>query len=82
MIKLGMDADLVMLDFNQLHLIPCHDLTASVVYAASGGDVCLTMVRGNILYAAGRYFTIDLPKVMEELTQRVIPAVFGQESET
>ena len=82
MIKIGMDADLAMLDFNQLHLIPCHDLTASVVYAASGGDVCLTMVRGNILYAAGRYFTIDLPKVMEELTQRVIPAVFGQESET
>lgn len=82
MIKLGMDADLVMLDFNQLHLIPCHDLTASVVYAASGGDVCLTMVRGNVLYAAGRYFTIDLPKVMEELTQRVIPAVFGQETET
>lgn len=81
MIKLGMDADLAMLDFNQLHLIPCHDLTASVVYAASGGDVCLTMVRGNILYAAGRYFTIDLPKVMEELTQWVIPAVFDQESE-
>lgn len=82
MIKLGMDADLAMLDFNQLHLIPCHDLTASAVYAASGGDVCLTMVRGNILYAAGRYFTIDLPKVMEELTSKVIPGVFGRETET
>ncbi len=83
MIKLGMDADLVMLDFNQLHLIPCHDLTDCVVYAASGGDVCLTMVRGKILYAAGRYFTIDLPQIMEELTKQVLPVVFAPvESQT
>ncbi len=81
MIKIGMDADLVMLDFNQLHLIPCHDLTASVVYAAAGGDVCLTMVRGKVLYAAGKYFTINLPEVMEELTQRVIPQVFAPASD-
>lgn len=81
MIKVGMDADLVMLDFNQLHLIPCHDLTASVVYAASGGDVCLTMVRGKVLYAAGKYFTINLPAVMKTLTESVIPTVFAAEAE-
>ena len=81
MIKLGYDADLAMLDFTQLHLIPCHDLTAGVVYAATGQDVCLTMVRGEILYAAGRYPTIDLPAVMQELTQYAIPTVYSRPSQ-
>ena len=67
MIKLGMDADLVMLDFTQPQLMPTRDLTASVVYACSGRDVLLTMVRGEILYFMGRYPTIDLGAVMEEL---------------
>lgn len=81
MIKPGMDADLVMLDFTQPHLVPTHDLVASVVYTATGRDVCLTMVRGEILYVAGRYPTIDLTQVMEELTQYAMPTVFAENTE-
>lgn len=76
MLKIGMDADLCMLDFTQPHLIPCHDLMSHLVYAADGHDVVLTMVQGKILYAAGKYPTIDLAKVMEELTTYAIPKVF------
>ena len=50
-----MDADLILLDFNQPHLIPCHNVLSQLVYAASGHDVALTMVRGQILYADGKY---------------------------
>ena len=42
-----------MLDFTQPHHIPCHNILSNLVYAASGHDVVLTMVRGKILYAAG-----------------------------
>ncbi len=76
MIKLGMDADLVMLDFTQPHLVPTHDLMASVVYTTTGRDVVLTMVRGEILYAAGRYPTIDLASVMQELAEYAMPTVY------
>jgi hypothetical protein len=69
MIKVGMDADLAMLDFTQPHLIPCHNLISNAVYAADGHDVCMTMVRGKILYAAGKYTTIDLSAVMKELAE-------------
>ena len=37
-----MDADLILLDFNQPHLIPCHNVLSHLVYAASGHDVALT----------------------------------------
>lgn len=78
MIKLGMDADLALLDFTQPHLVPTHDLMASVVYNATGHDVCLTMVRGEILYATGKYPTIDLTAVMQELTEYAAPKVFAE----
>lgn len=78
MIKVGMDADLIMLDFTQPHLIPCHNIVSNIVYAASGHDVCMTMVRGKILYAAGKYPTIDLKAVMKELGDYVMPHIFAE----
>lgn len=78
MVKVGMDADLIMLDFTQPHLIPCHNIVSNIVYAASGHDVCMTMVRGKILYAAGKYPTIDLKAVMKELGDYVMPQIFAE----
>ena len=81
MIKLGLDADLVALDFTQPHLIPCHNIVNNVVYAASGRDVCMTMVWGEILYASGTYPTIDLSAVMQELAEYAMPTVFAEKEE-
>ena len=80
-LKLGMDADLIMLDFTQPHHIPCHNILSNLVYAASGHDVVLTMVRGKILYAAGKWPTIDLAAVAKELHDYAIPKVFADDPE-
>lgn len=80
-LKLGMDADIVMLDFTQPHHIPCHNILSNLVYAASGHDVVLTMVRGKILYAAGKWPTIDLAAVAKELHDYAIPKVFADDPE-
>lgn len=77
----GMDADLIMLDFTQPHLIPCHNPISNLVYAASGHDVKLTMVRGKVLYEDGNYLTIDLQKVLQEFHDYVLPLMFGGEGE-
>ena len=77
MIKVGMDADVILLDFSQPHLIPCHNVLSHLVYAASGHDVVMTMVRGKILYTAGKYPTIDLGAVVRELHDYAIPTVFA-----
>ena len=72
-----MDADLILLDFTQPHLMPCHDVLSHLCYAAGGHDVIMTMVRGRILYAAGKYYTIDLDAVVRELAEYAMPLVFS-----
>ena len=55
MLKEGYDADLVLIDFSAPHLMPCHNVITGLVYAAKGGDVAMTMVRGKILYQNGKF---------------------------
>ncbi len=76
MIKEGMDADLILVDFTRPHLMPCHNVISSLAYSARGGDVCLTMVRGKVLYAGGKFPTIDLSAVVKELAEYAMPKVF------
>ena len=81
MLKEGLDADMVLLDFSAPHLMPCHNVMTGLVYAAKGGDVAMTMVRGKILYQNGKFPTIDLGAVVEELTAYAIPKLFAKDDE-
>jgi 5-methylthioadenosine/S-adenosylhomocysteine deaminase len=81
MIKEGMDADLILLDFTQPHLMPCHNVMSHLAYCVSGHDVVMTMVRGKVLYAAGKYPTIDLESVVRELAEHVMPTMFTDKKE-
>lgn len=76
MIKEGMDADLVLVDFSAPHLMPCHNVVNALVFSAKGGDVAMTMVRGKKLYVNGKFPTIDLQEVVKELTQYAMPKLF------
>ena len=79
MLKVGMDADIAMVDFTAPHMMPCHNIQNGLVFSAKGGDVALTMVRGKILYQNGRFPTIDLQKVVSELTEYAIPRLLNAE---
>ena len=81
MIKVGMDADLCLVDFSAPHLMPCHNVPNALVFSAKGGDVAMTMVRGKILYQNGQFPTIDLKRVVEELTTYAIPRLFASEAQ-
>ena len=78
MLKEGMDADIALVDFTAPHLIPSHNIINSLVFCAKGGDVAMTMVRGNILYQNGRFPTLDLKAAVEELTGYAIPKLLGE----
>lgn len=78
-LEAGMDADIVLVDFTAPHLMPCHNVLSALVYSAKGGDVAMTMVRGKILYQNGRFPTIDLNQVVEELTTYAIPKLLAEE---
>ena len=77
MLKEGLDADIVLVDFSAPHLIPCHNVISGLVWSAKGGDVAMTMVRGKILYQNGQFPTIDLNSVVAELTGYAIPTLFA-----
>ena len=79
MLKTGMDADLILVDFSAPHLIPCHNVLSGLVFSAKGADVAMTMVRGKILYQNGRFPTLDLPAIVRELTEYTIPRLFPRE---
>ncbi len=78
MLKEGMDADIVLVDFSAPHLMPCHNVISGLVFSAKGGDVAMTMVEGKILYQNGQFPTIDLKAAVEELTQYAIPKLFSE----
>ena len=82
MLKEGMDADIVLVDFSAPHLIPCHNVLSSLCFSAKGGDVAMTMVRGKVLYQNGQFPTIDLKEVVEELTTYAIPRLFAEEKQS
>jgi len=75
-IRVGLDADLALLDFAKPQLQPCHDPLSNLVYSARGSDVVLTMVRGRIIYKNGKLLTIDAEKAIAELDY-VMKKVFG-----
>ena len=75
----GFDADLILVDFTAPHLMPTHNVFSSLVYSAGGSDVALTMVRGKILYAGGKFETIDLAQVVREMSEHAIDRLFTPE---
>ncbi len=81
MLKEGMDADIVLVDFSAPHLIPCHNVVSALVFNAKGGDVAMTMVGGKILYQTGKFPTIDLKAVVETLTNHAIARLFADPKE-
>ena len=79
MLKEGMDADIVLVDFSAPHLMPCHNVVSSLVFSAKGGDVAMTMVRGRILYQNGQFPTLDLNQIVSEMMEYAIGKVMEKE---
>ncbi len=81
MLKEGMDADIILVDFSAPHLIPCHNVPSGLVFSAKGGDVAMTMVRGKILYQNGQFPTIDMKAVISEIMEYAIPKLLENDKE-
>lgn len=65
-LEVGKKADLVVIDLNRLHTTPSPNPVSSLVYAATGGEVDLVMVDGQILVERGQLLTMDEEEVMED----------------
>ena len=67
-VKQGCKADLIMIDLNQSHLTPMHDLTTLPLFA-TGNDVSDMIVDGKILMKERHVLTLDEPSILERATR-------------
>lgn len=68
----GYKADLILVDLNQAHLCPRHNLAAHMVYAARGADVDTVIIDGQLVLEGRRMLTVDEEKVREEVEARAM----------
>ena len=73
----GKIADLILLNFEDLNLFPCHDVAENLVYSARGSNVCMNMARGKVIYENGVFHTLDVERIREEMTGYALPKIFG-----
>ncbi|HEX5147048.1 MAG TPA: amidohydrolase family protein, partial [Conexibacter sp.] len=71
----GKLADVVVVDVAQAHLQPLHDVVASLVYAGRGGDVWMTVVGGEVVFADGRCTRIDEAAALADAAERAAALV-------
>ncbi len=70
-IKVGMKADLALLDFHQAHLYPPHDIISHLVYAARAGDVRTVFVNGRPLMIDQKLTTMDEDEIFQQVGERL-----------
>jgi len=71
MLKVGYDADMLMIDFDNPRQTACYDPILNLAYSTTGRDVEMTICRGQVLYEKGDYKTIDIEKLLYDAKQAV-----------
>lgn len=69
-IEVGKEADLVMIDLDQPHLTPIHDVEALLVFAAGRGDVTDVFVAGERVIADGTSTRVDQNELLARCRER------------
>jgi 5-methylthioadenosine/S-adenosylhomocysteine deaminase len=78
LIKAGMKADLILVNFHKPHLYPRHDLIAHLVYAAQSADVDTVIINGEIVMEGRVVLTMDEEEVMAQ-AQKCADRLVGKE---
>src|SRR5215469_4283318 len=71
-LEAGKKADLVVVDLNRLHTAPSINPVSTLVYAATGGDVDMVVVDGQVVMEQGNLLTMDEDEVIEQAHQHAV----------
>jgi 5-methylthioadenosine/S-adenosylhomocysteine deaminase len=75
MLDVGRLADVAIVDLQKPHLQPVHDVVSTLVYAAHGTDVCMTVAGGRVVYEEGRVCTVDEDTVLAHAREQAAALV-------
>jgi 5-methylthioadenosine/S-adenosylhomocysteine deaminase len=65
-LEVGKQADLIVVDFKQPHLLPTGRWVAKLVYSARGSDVIHTVVDGRVIMEDRKVLSMDENQVLDE----------------
>ena len=68
-IEIGKLADLAIIELNQPHLIPLHDIYAQLLHSANSNDVRDTIINGKVVMRDRELLTIDLIEATKEVNE-------------
>jgi 5-methylthioadenosine/S-adenosylhomocysteine deaminase len=77
-VRVGHQADLILLDLDTLAFTPLNDLDRQLVYCESGSSVRMTMVAGRILYERDSVIGIDEAAIRAEAREFASRHAAGQ----
>lgn len=64
-------ADIIAVDMAVPHMQPAHSPTSNLVYAATGTEVRMTMIDGNVVYKDGEFVRYDMVELREKVRRAV-----------
>jgi 5-methylthioadenosine/S-adenosylhomocysteine deaminase len=70
-IEVGLKADIILLDFEQPHLFPPHDIASHLTYAARAGDVRTVFINGRPVMRDRRLLTLDEDEIFGQVRSRL-----------
>lgn len=68
-LEAGKEADIVIVDLDQPHLVPMYHPVSHLVYAAGGADVLHVMIAGRWVVRQRRLLTIELAPLLAEVNE-------------
>lgn len=83
-IEEGKKADIILVDFNKIHLLPVNRYTPKLVYSANGGDVKTTIIDGKVVMEDYKVLTMDEKQVMEDAKRcagELVAGAFNKDTE-
>jgi 5-methylthioadenosine/S-adenosylhomocysteine deaminase len=66
----GKKADVILLDFDAPHLVPCHNVVSHLAYCAGASDVSSVIVDGAVLRRAGEFTLLDEAHILAQVRER------------
>lgn len=69
---LGGPADMIALDLDEPNMQPLYEPVSHLVYAATGMEVRMTMIDGEIVYENGVMTRFDYPALLQEVTKMAL----------
>ncbi len=71
-LETGKKADLIMLDFNQPHLLPAHNLVSHLVYSARGSDVEAVIINGRLVMEKRKIKGVNQDEIFDKVKKFAI----------